>query len=161
MLRLPDFRCPTHGIFEVLMDIDMKAPDYREKLREHACPVCGAASVGVYTKAPSMQPNSGEHAVEFGGRTFRRDDVEEFLDAPPTQEPSAEETERKREKLLDRFSRVAYQEMHGTLAPAPELAPEQSKIVESSLANVSVDPEKLTAHSEHLTDAMRNMEFKE
>lgn len=148
MIRMFDYECRKHGVFDVMITTD-DVPEYME------C-ICGDPGRRVWRSAPSM--NNGEiHAIELGGRTFRRDDMEALLDQK-NDAPAFYEKPEFKERVMESLSRNAYKEMHGTLPPAT--AP-IDKEVEKSLGNVSVDPAAVKASSEKLTEVMRRTEFKE
>jgi hypothetical protein len=80
MLRLQDFRCASHGNFEVMLNLDPREGDKRfDAVRSHACPTCGEAAPGVWTKAPAGRMGDRVHVVDIGGRTMTRDSIEERL----------------------------------------------------------------------------------
>src|SRR5213075_994521 len=84
------------------------------------CPKCGE-------EAPKMVSTFAfkgfsEHAISFGGRTFRRDEVEEKL-SEKNDKSAFYETPEYKDRFMEALSRNAYKEMHGTLpqAEAPPL----------------------------------------
>src|SRR5207253_2990484 len=145
MIRMFDYDCPNHGVFEVMITTET-VPTF------FGCGKCGEIGPRVWRKFNGMQPKDSVHAIEFGGRTFLRDDVEEVLtnknETPPM-------SEAKREELHDRFSRAAYREMHGYVDAAPEETPKLDEVASSTLANVKVDPDLATAHADKLVETMK------
>lgn len=151
-----DFQCATHGLIrDIVVDVDLKA----DPVRSHPCPQCGELAPHVWTKAPGMQPNTTVAAVQFGGRLFKRDDIEEVLDNRDTPVGPLE-TPEYREKLRESFSRNIKKELAGEL-PRQELTSEQVAQIEGATASVSIDPQLVAANESTFLDAFRKTEFKE
>lgn len=150
MIRMFDYECARHGTFEVMITTET-VPDYMECM-------CGEISRRVWRRAPSMN-NGDVHAIEFGGRTFRRDDVESLLDQKEDKS-SPFDTPAFKEKLMESFSRNAYKEMHGTLAPQNADVPKDAGS-QTALENVNVSSEQVQAQTSALVETMRRTDFKE
>lgn len=117
MLRMQDFKCATHGIFEELLVIDMRDSEARfDAVRSHACPQCGEASPGVWTKAPGIH-GIYTHTVAFGGRVYEQGDLEERLAVTNTPTPFYEKPGFE-ERVERAFQKNLEKAVAGTLAPA-------------------------------------------
>lgn len=153
MIRMFDFDCATHGLFEGMVTED-------EQVLSAPCPQCGEEAPQVWRRSPSMQPGD-VHAVQLGGRTFRRDDIEQFLDAPASKEPSFFETEKFATDFHERLSRNAAKEVNGELAPqvAPAVTADQEK--EIARVTENVDTALVGASQNAFVDTFRKTDFKE
>jgi putative FmdB family regulatory protein len=146
-MPLYEFSCALHGKFEELL---------KGQWLSWKCPKCGEEAPRIASRFAFR--GFSEHAIEFGGRTFRRDDVEEALGAR-TETPAFYETPEYRDKFMEKLSKNAYKEMHGTLEPETATLPD--KVAEQTIASMDVNPEVVKATSDNLVETMRRTEFKE
>lgn len=167
MIRMFDYECPTHGVFEAMIvggavAESMECPNeiFIPEKNGGSYGPCGNISVRVWRKAPGVTPG-GVHAIEIGGRTYRREDMESFLDAPtgPKETPFFKKEEFRRD-FLERMSRNAKKELNGEL-PTQELNDTQIKELEKATANVTVDADRANASSNQFVETFRKTEFKE
>jgi hypothetical protein len=168
MIRMFDYECPSHGVFEGMIvggavAESMECPHEIFEADKHGNGTykpCGNVSIRVWRKAPGVNPG-GVHAVEIGGRTYRREDMEAFLDQPATPKTTPFfKKEGFREDFLERLSRNTQRELNGEL-PKQELTETQAKEIEKATANVTVDPALANASTNQFVETFRKTELKE
>lgn len=117
-LRMQDFKCSTHGAFEVMLELSNKPEDADARwdaVRSHACPTCGEASPSIWTKAPGMN-GFYRHVVTVAGHTHDAEDIERFLSPTSTPTPFYESPEFEG-RFMDAYKRNEERAVAGTLPP--------------------------------------------
>jgi hypothetical protein len=113
MLRIDEYRCPKHGVFEVLRNIDMKDAEARASMARHVCK-CGEESPRVWTTSPALK--FGEAGVRMGGRDIPMSVIEEKLHQSTPQQNFQDTPEFERE-FMAAIQRNTERELAGTLPP--------------------------------------------
>lgn len=125
MLRMQDFKCATHGLFEETLVLDPRDGDARfEAVRSHPCPQCGESAPGVWTKAPGLK-GEGTWGMTIGGHTHSIDALDQKLEETRTQAPAFYERPDFGDRFMQAYKANEEKALAGTLEPDPEIAPEQ------------------------------------